>query len=94
MPTSYVIQSSVRIFFPEARVKELIDEDTMWLNLNMIHEVYNADEVARIYSLALSPNGQEDKLMWIENANGNFSIRTAYHLESWERGMFQGFNLE
>jgi hypothetical protein len=94
VPTSYPIQSSVRIFGPEAMVKELIDEDTMWWNLNMIHKVYNADEVTRRCSLVLSPNRQEDKLMWIENSNGNFSVRIAYHLESWERGMFQGLNLE
>lgn len=39
-PTSYAIQSPVKILGLEARVKELIDEYTRLQNLKLIQEMY------------------------------------------------------
>lgn len=47
----------------------------------LIHDIFSAEEAMRICSLALSPHGQQDKLMWIGNSNGVFLVKSAYHLE-------------
>lgn len=82
-PTTYKIQSHVSILRPEARVAELIDADTRWWNTSLIHHIFcPAEATSCICSLALSPGGQPDKLIWIGNSNGVFSTRIAYHLEN------------
>lgn len=44
-PTSYAVQSAIRILSKDTRVKELIDEYTKWWNITLIKEIFNADEV-------------------------------------------------
>lgn len=38
----------VRILSGDAKVMELIDEDTTWWNTSMVKEIFNEDEVERI----------------------------------------------
>jgi phage pi2 protein 07 len=56
--TPYAVQLVIILVLKQG-VKELIDEDMKWWNLNMIQEIFNADEAARIYSLALSPTNKK-----------------------------------
>lgn len=48
----------------------------------MIREIFTEADAERICSLALSLGGQQDRQIWLGNANGVFSIRSAYHLEN------------
>jgi hypothetical protein len=54
-PTSYTIQSPIRILDSDARVRQLIDEDSRWWNTPLIQEIFNPDEAAKICSMVLVP---------------------------------------
>lgn len=64
----------------DVRVQELIDKDTRWWNVSLIHEIFHAKEAERIRSLALSPYKQTDQQIWIGTSKGGFSVKSAYHM--------------
>lgn len=43
--------------------------------------IFNEDEAERICSLAVSHNRQTNQLTWIGTTNGDFSVKSAYHME-------------
>jgi hypothetical protein len=80
-PSSHKIQSPIQILPAEAKVADLIDVDSGWWNIELIHRIFLPEEAAAICSLALSPHGLPDKLFWQGTPHGNFTVRSAYHLE-------------
>lgn len=50
-PTSYAVQSPVRVLDREARVKKLIDEEINCWKVSLIKEIFNEEEVSSICSL-------------------------------------------
>lgn len=52
--TTYMVQTPKRILAENARVKKLIDENTRWWNVSLIHEVFNAEEAISICQIPLS----------------------------------------
>lgn len=68
---------------PEARVNELVDVDTHWWNFPLIHAVFSLDEASTICSLALSPYGQQDWLIWVSTST---DVRLVHEdcLPSWQ----------
>ena len=79
-PLTYAIQSPVRVLSRDARVSALIDPHTSWWNFTRIQEVFSEEEVLRICSLAISPGGQLNKLVWKDTKNGIFTVKSAYYL--------------
>jgi hypothetical protein len=79
-PTTYAIQSPVQVLDPEARISELIDPNTFWWNIPLIKQIFMEEEVEKICSLAICPRTQQDRAIWSGNKNGNFSVRSAYHM--------------
>jgi hypothetical protein len=77
----YTIQSPIRILPPTACVSELIDNETRWWNSSLIRGIFTETEANRICSLAISPGGQPDKIIWRGTSSGMFTVRSAYHLE-------------
>jgi hypothetical protein len=65
----------------DARVKELINEDTSWWNVSLAKENFNEDEAKRIWSMAIRHNRQTDQLIWIGKSTREFSMKSAYHME-------------
>jgi hypothetical protein len=48
-------------------------------------------EIAKlIYSIAICPRMQADKIIWAGTSTGTFIVRNAYQLEVDRRGRFQG----
>lgn len=79
-PTTYAIQSPINTLTADARVCELIDQDSQWWNIALIKDIFLEEDVAKICSLAISPRTQQDRMVWAGNKNGVFSVRSAYHL--------------
>jgi hypothetical protein len=61
-------------------VSELIGQHTKWWNFSLIQELFTEEEVEKICGLAISLDSQADQLIWKENKNGSFSVRSAYFL--------------
>jgi len=62
-------------------VADLIDPDTNCWNLPLIEEVFTMDEAKIISSIPLSPLKPNDLLIWRCMSNGQFTVRSAYHME-------------
>ncbi|XP_059438559.1 uncharacterized protein LOC132171289 [Corylus avellana] len=80
VPSTYAIQSPMRILDSEETVDALIDEETQWCNTPLIHEIFSRDEAAMICSIPICPGRQRDRLAWMGTKNGEFSFKSAYHL--------------
>lgn len=80
MPLTYAIQSPMRILDSEATVDALIDVETQWWNTPLIQEIFLRDEAAMICSIPICPGRQCDRLAWVGTKNGEFSVKSAYHL--------------
>jgi hypothetical protein len=74
------IQSPVQILDRNAVVSEIMDRDSNWWNMPLIHEVFSAEEAGLICGVAVSPRSGEDRLIWNYTKNGDFTVRSAYHL--------------
>ena len=70
----------MRVLGEDAKVRVLIDDSTKWWNYELIREVFPEDEAQRICSMALSPLGQKDKIVWAGTKTGIFTVRSAYHM--------------
>jgi hypothetical protein len=55
-PHSNSIQSSVQILNKDAKVAEIIDQHSRWWNILLIEQIFLADIVEKICSLAISPS--------------------------------------
>ncbi|XP_059429178.1 uncharacterized protein LOC132162990 [Corylus avellana] len=47
-PTTYAIQTPVRELDSEAKISELIDQDTQWWNIPLVREIFKEEEVGMI----------------------------------------------
>lgn len=79
-PTSYCIQSPVRVLDHEANVSALMDAETQWWNIPLSQEVFIPEEASSICKVAICPSKQKDQLMWVGTKNGEFLVRSVYHL--------------
>jgi hypothetical protein len=68
------LQSPVRILDRNAKVSELLNKDTTWWNLSLIHEIFSTKEAGLICGMAMSPRSGEDQLIWHYNKNGEFTV--------------------
>ena len=73
-------QSEGRDIPREATVSALIDPHTRELNYPLLQELFTEEEVEKICNLTISLEGQTNQLVWKENMNGFFSVRSAYFL--------------
>jgi hypothetical protein len=76
----YVIRSAVRYLEGDAKVCDLLDMDTNWWRVNMVHEIFNVEEATDICSMAVCPNRNMDRLAWACTANGEHTVKSAYYL--------------
>jgi hypothetical protein len=80
-PTTYKIQSPPAVLDPSAKVCELIERNTRWWNISLLEQIFSPDEVKKILSIPLSSTNKDDILLWRGTVKGEFSVRSAYHLQ-------------
>lgn len=81
-PTSFKIQSRINKLDAEAKVEELIDQDTKARKMHLIKEILSQEEASTIQKIPLSVCNNQDKLTWRCTTNGLFSVRSAHHLKN------------
>lgn len=68
----------------------LFDEDTNWWNRNLVEGIFLEEEVTKICGMAISPNKQADQLVWVGNKNGEYFVKSTYHLAKCRMEMERG----
>jgi hypothetical protein len=80
VPSTYTIQTPPHILEHDSQVSSLIDNDTNWWDIQLIRDVFNEEDAALICNIPISPQRQEDKLVWVGTRNGEFTVRSTYHI--------------
>jgi hypothetical protein len=62
------------------RVRELIDSDIQWLDIQHLWDNFISEEVGAIISIPISGTGHLDVRVWRETGSGVFIVRSVYHL--------------
>jgi hypothetical protein len=79
-PSTFSVHSP-RMHLPaDSKVCDLIDRDTKRWNTSIIENNFLEEERETILNIPLSPFMPNDKLIWRCTKNGEFSVRSAYHL--------------
>ena len=61
-------------------VSSLINPMTKWWNVDLIRTIFLPFEVETILKIPLSRTLPEDKIIWIGNRSGEFSVKSVYHI--------------
>ena len=79
-PSTYKVISPQIQNFEFPMVSSLIDPVSRWWKVEVLHATFLPFEVETILKILLSYNLPEDKLIWIGNRKGEFSVKRAYHV--------------
>jgi hypothetical protein len=79
-PSSYAIQAHIQLLNENSKVISLIDEGTHWWNHSRINELFSAEEATFIYNILVCSTRQQDNLIWLGKKNGEFTVKSTYHL--------------
>ncbi|XP_062152877.1 uncharacterized protein LOC133861169 [Alnus glutinosa] len=92
IPTTYSheIQVHSQEIQTTSTVSELINMETNWWNIFLIEYLFQPDIAEHIYNIAISPRTMHDRLIWGGTANGEFAVRSAYHMELDRRDSLTG----
>lgn len=86
-PSTYYIQSPVRLLDLDAKVSALIDDATKWWNAPLnLGDFYHGGGRSNL-SIPICSRQQGDCLVWAGTRNGDFFCRNAYHLT---KGQLEG----
>jgi len=85
--SGFKLHSPVRILVPEAKVEELIDRDLRQWRRDLIFTCFNTSEATQIVSIPLSVRLSADKINWHSEKDGEYSVRSAYHVLGCEKSM-------
>ena len=62
------------------RVSDLLEADGASWNVNIVQTMFAADEAQEILQIPVGGVGMEDYQAWNFTKNGEFMVRSAYHL--------------
>lgn len=78
--TNFKVWSPVATLSQDAKVCELIDQDTKNWRRDLVFNVFNQFEAQQIINIPISLRLPEDKIIWHQERDGEYSVRSAYHL--------------
>lgn len=79
-PTTYKVVSPISLLPEEARVFDLLIQDSQCWNSRLIDEVFLPRDASIIKSTPLSFQRPQDKIIWYGNHRGIFTVKSAYLL--------------
>jgi hypothetical protein len=68
------VQKLAIVLNKEVRVSELIDFDTNWWNIELVHNVFNAEKEKEICGMVVCPWSRIDKMVWAGSKDGEFIV--------------------
>jgi hypothetical protein len=78
---THMIQDTVQILPITAKVEELINLQENWCNIPLFKHIFSPATVENICSMAICPHLLQDRLVWAGTPTGDFSVKSAYHLD-------------
>ncbi|XP_058784773.1 uncharacterized protein LOC131659623 [Vicia villosa] len=78
--TGFKICGPVRASDDNLMVSDLVDSDLGSWQKEKIFALFNEEDAKQIISIPLSTSGLEDKIIWHFEKDGEYSVRSAYHL--------------
>ncbi|XP_059458257.1 uncharacterized protein LOC132187840 [Corylus avellana] len=79
--TTYSIQTPCRILPEEAKVAELLDTNPIQWKKALIRDIFSEVEAEIICNIPVSSYQLPDKMIWYPTNSGEFSVKSAYHIE-------------
>ena len=79
-PSTYKVISPPKLFDEYPMVSALIDKETKRWKDGLIRSFFLPFEVSTILNICLSYNLPKDKIIWIGNRKGNFTMKSAYYI--------------
>ena len=79
-PSTYKVISPPNGIPQFPMVLSLINPMTKWWNVDLIRTTFLVFEAETILKIPLSRTLPEDKIIWIGNRRGEFSVKSAYHI--------------
>ena len=79
-PSTYRIQSSPKVLDSKSKVHELIDWETAWWSVALLHNLFTVEERDAIMTNTISQTDQLDLQVWRCTSSGIFSVKSTYHL--------------
>jgi len=71
----------------ESKVQMLIDRDINWWNIPLLEQLFPLQIVENISRIPIAPRSAEDRMIWSSTLSGQFSVRSAYHMEVAQRSI-------
>jgi hypothetical protein len=90
-PTTYQVQSPKTVLPDNAMVYTLIDPITNWWDGLLLNSIFCKEEEEVISWIPISKYGQSDFMVWKGTSMGEFSMRSAYHLENERQEVSLGY---
>ena len=81
-PTTYKVISPPNDLGDFPMVSSLINEDTKWWKVHTIKDLFLPFEASSILKIPLSYNLPKDKLIWVGNKRGYFTVKKAYYIDA------------
>ena len=78
-PSTYKVISPARPFYDILMVFALIDTETRRWNADLVRSLFLPFEANTVINMPLSYNLPKDKIIWVGNRRGEFTVKSAYY---------------
>ncbi|KAG6730953.1 hypothetical protein I3842_01G105500, partial [Carya illinoinensis] len=75
-PSTHMIQSPMSVLSKNSIVADLIDPHSRWWKVDLLHAIFQQEDIKEIMRLPVSIFPTADKLIWKGTVNGHFSVRS------------------